>query len=172
MLLVGSPGAGKTTLAGRVVDVLRERGEPLAGFMTVEIRRGGRRTGFTIRGIGGLERTMAVRGGGPPHVGAYGVDLHAFEEVALLELENGLELGSTLVVDEIGKMELLSAAFRDLVPRIFDAPRVLATAGEHHDAVLDGLRRRVDVRVLTVHAQEPDPGHIADLVTDVRATAL
>src|SRR5438132_1541000 len=116
VLITGSPGAGKTTLTGRVVDTLRDRGEPLAGFMTFEIRRGGRRTGFTIRGVGGLERTLAVRGGDPPRVGAYGVDLRAFEEVALLELENGLELGSTLVVDEIGKMELLSDAFRDLVP--------------------------------------------------------
>jgi len=171
VLLTGSPGTGKTTLTGRVVDALRERGETMAGFMTFEIRRGGRRTGFTIRGIGGLERRLAVRGEDPPKVGPYSVDLRAFEEVAILELENGLELGSTLVVDEIGKMELLSRAFRELVPRIFEAPRVLATAGDHHDPVLDGVRRRRDVHVLAVHGRDTDPGHIADLVTDVRATA-
>jgi nucleoside-triphosphatase len=169
VLLTGSPGAGKTTLTAHVVEALRERGEMLAGFMTFEIRRGGRRTGFTIRGIGGLERTLAVRGGRPPRIGAYGVDLRAFEEVALLELENGLELGSTLVVDEIGKMELLSPAFRDLVPRIFAAQRVLATAGDHHDPVLDELRLREDVQLVSVH--DADPERIADLVTDVRANA-
>ena len=171
VLLTGSPGAGKTTLTGRIVDTLRDRGEPLAGFLTFEIRRGGRRTGFTIRGVGGLERTLAVRGGEPPRVGAYGVDLRAFEEVALLELENGLELGSTLVVDEIGKMELLSDAFRDLVPAIFAAPRVLATAGDHHDPLLDDLRRRDDIHVVSVHARDSGPDDLADLVTDVRATA-
>jgi nucleoside-triphosphatase THEP1 len=171
VLLTGSPGSGKTTTAGRVVDTLRSRGEVLAGFLTTEIRRGGRRTGFTIRGIGGLERTLAVRGGPGPKVGAYGVDLGAFEEVALLELENGLELGSTLVIDEIGKMELLSQPFRELVPRIFGSPCVLATVGDHHDPVIDDLRRRGDVHTLPVHAREVDPDWIADLVTDVHASA-
>ena len=171
VLLTGSPGSGKTTLAGRVVDTLRDRGEPLAGFVTSEIRRGGRRTGFTIRGVGGLERTLAVRGGPGPRVGAYGVDLAAFEEVALLEIENGLELGSTLIVDEIGKMELLSPRFRELVPRIFDAPCVLATVGDHHDPILDALRGRDDVIGMPVYARDIDPDDLADVVTDVRAAA-
>jgi nucleoside-triphosphatase len=171
VLLTGSPGSGKTTLAGRVVDVLRERGEPLAGFVTSEIRRGGRRTGFTIRGVGGLERTLAVRGRPGPRVGAYGVDLRAFEEVALLEIENGLELGSTLVVDEIGKMELLSARFRELVGEIFRAPCVLATVGDHHDPLLEEIRGRRDVIALAVYARDIDPHDLADVVTDVRAAA-
>jgi len=169
VLLTGSPGCGKTTLAGRVVDVLRTRGELLAGFLTAEITRGGRRTGFTIRGVGGLERTLAVRGGPGPKIGAYGVDLAAFEEVALLELENGLELGRTLIVDEIGKMELLSEAFRELIPRIFDAPCVLATIGEHRDAVTDELRRRNDVTLVPVSGRDVDASLLADVVTDVRA---
>jgi nucleoside-triphosphatase len=171
VLLTGSPGSGKTTLSGRVVESLRSRGEVLAGFLTLEIRRGGRRTGFTIRGIGGLERTLAVRGGPGPKVGTYGVDLGAFEEVALLELCNGLELGSTLIIDEIGKMELLSQRFRELVPEIFESPRVLATIGESHDPVIDDLRRRGDVHTVSVHTRDVDPERIADLVADVRATA-
>lgn len=172
MLLTGSPGSGKTTVAGRVVEALRERGEPLAGFLTAEIRRGGRRTGFTIRGVGGLERTLAVRGGPGPRVGAYGVDLKAFEEVALLEVENGLELGSTLVVDEIGKMELLSERFRGLVPAIFESPCVLATVGDLHDPLLDELRSRADVLTLPVFGREIDAAELADVVTDVHASAL
>jgi nucleoside-triphosphatase len=171
VLLTGPSGSGKTTVAVRAVDELRSRGEVLAGFVSAEIRRGGRRTGFTIRGIGGLERTMAVRGGPGPKIGAYGVDIHAFEEVALLELENGLELGSTLVVDEIGKMELLSPAFRDLVPRLFEAPRVLATVGELRDPLLDDVRHRGDVIDVSVFGGPVDPAHVADLVTDVHAAA-
>ena len=182
IILTGPPGVGKTTLTLQVVDVLRDRGEMLAGFTTSEIRRGGRRTGFTITGLGGLERTLAVAGGTPvrggryapstgPRVGSYSVDVAAFEEVALLELQNGIELGSTLVVDEIGKMELLSDAFRELLPAIFDSTRVVATMHAHSHPVTDELRRRPDVRVIEVQRGDRDRQavRIAELVGDAAA---
>ena len=136
------PGAGRRRSTKAVVHRLRDRGETLAGFTTSDIRRGGRRTGFTITGMGGLERLLAVRGGPGPKVGSYGVDVRAFEEVALLEIENGLELGATLVIDEIGKMELLSAAFRELVGRAMEADRVIATVQAHADPFTDAIKRR------------------------------
>lgn len=168
VLLTGPPGAGKTTLTRRVVDELRERGEPLAGFTTSEIRRGGRRTGFVVVGIGGLERTLAVVGGRGPRVGSYGVDVAAFEEIALLELQNGLEIGSTLVVDEIGKMELLSAPFRELVPQIIEAPQLLATVPAQGDALVEELKRRPDVVLIDLarSGRNEDPRALADLVVD------
>ena len=153
VLLTGPPGAGKTTLTNRAAQLLRERGEPLAGFVTSEIRRGGRRTGFTITGMNGLERTLAVRGSTEPVVGGYSVDIAAFEEVALLEIESGLDLGSTIVVDEIGKMELLSERFRNLLPLIFEAPRVLATVHAHSDPLTDELKSRADVRTVDVQRE-------------------
>jgi nucleoside-triphosphatase THEP1 len=168
VLLTGPPGVGKTTLTLAAVDILRARGESLAGFTTSEIRRSGRRSGFTITGLGGLERTLALRGAPGPRVGNYGVDLAAFEEVALLELQNGIELGSTLVVDEIGRMELLSEAFRELVPDVLSASRLLATVPEHRHPVTDDLKRRPDVHLVQVirgkRAEQAE--RVADLVLE------
>ncbi len=173
LLITGPPGSGKTTLTLHAVEILRARNEVLAGFTTSEIRRGGRRTGFTITGLGGLERTLAVRDGKGPKVGSYGVDVHAFEEVALLELENGIELGSTLVVDEIGRMELLSDRFRDLLPEIMSAPRLLATIHMHADPATDEIKRRPDVVLLEVDRGRggEQAEEIADLIQDVRLGA-
>jgi nucleoside-triphosphatase len=156
VLLVGPPGSGKTTIATRVVSLLRDRDEPLGGFTTKEIRRGGRRTGFVVTGVHGVERTLAVRGGSGPLVGGYSVDVDAFEEVALLEIESGLDLGHTLVVDEIGKMELLSERFVRLIGAIFGAPRLLATVQSAHHAVTDALKVRSDVEVVHLPVADRD----------------
>lgn len=165
VLIDGPPASGKSTLAVRTVDVLRERGEQLFGFTTSEIRRGGRRTGFTVTGVASrLERVLAARGADGPQVGSYGVDVEAFEEVALIELENGLELGATLVVDEIGKMELLSDAFAALVPRLFEAPRLLATVQRRPDAPIAAVVRRTRLR--RIGLPRPDRADLPRLVAD------
>lgn len=168
VLLTGPPGVGKTTLVLDVVDILRENGEVLAGFTTSEVRRGGRRTGFTVRGLGGRERTLAVRGGPGPRVGSYGVDVEAFEDVALLELQNGVELGSTLVVDEIGKMELLSDAFRSLIPEIFAAPRLVATVQAQPHPLTAPLKERRDVHLVEIERgrRHEQASAVAALVMD------
>ena len=154
ILLEGRPGIGKTTVATRLADLLRERGVDVRGFVTRELRDRGRRVGFAIETFDGRQATLAhVDLGGPPRVGKYGVDLEAFERVALPALEEPPERGVVLL-DELGKMELASERFRDTALRLFDAPvNVIATTHVSRYSLTDSLKRRRDVeRVQVTHA--------------------
>ena len=74
---------------------------------------------------------------GPPPVGRYGVDLAAFDRVALPALHTPA-IGGVVVVDELGKMELASAAFRAAVLELFG--RDVAVAGHSIDGVKQAAR--------------------------------
>jgi nucleoside-triphosphatase len=87
---------------------------------------------------------------GPPRVGRYGVDLAAFDRVALPALRTP-RTGGVVIVDELGKMELASAAFRDAVMQLLERDvAVVATVHQARDRFTDALRRRPDIRVVRV----------------------
>jgi nucleoside-triphosphatase len=165
ILLEGRPGIGKTTVAVRLADLLLEREVEVTGFVTRELRERGRRVGFTIETFDGRKATLAHVGfSGPPRVGKYGVDLKAFERVALPRLERP-QRSAVVVIDELGKMELASERFRAAARGLFDEPvSVVATTHVFRDALTDALKRRDDVvRVRVTHASRGDlPRELAD----------
>jgi nucleoside-triphosphatase len=121
---------------------------PLAGFFTEEIREGRARVGFRIETFAGDRDVLAhVDLAGPPRVGKYGVDLEAFERLALPALEP--PAGGVTIVDELGKMELASARFRDAVTGFLDtgAPLV-ATVHAFRHPFTDELKRRPGVELV------------------------
>jgi nucleoside-triphosphatase len=151
LLLEGRPGIGKTTVARRLLHLLREAGVPVGGFTTAELRTGGRREGFLVEAASGAHALLAhVDLPGPPRVGRYGVDLAAFDRVALPALRTP-RTGGVVIVDELGKMELASAAFRDAVMQLLERDvAVVATVHQARDRFTDALRRRPDIRVVRV----------------------
>ncbi|MFL5821000.1 MAG: nucleoside-triphosphatase [Solirubrobacteraceae bacterium] len=162
VLLEGRPGAGKTTVARRFWHLAREAGIAITGFVTEEIREEGRRTGFRLETTAGRRGVLAhVEFGGPPRVGRYGVDLGALERLAIPALE---AQSAVTVVDELGKMELASEAFRSAVAGLFgrsDAV-VVATVQSARHPFTDELKRRSDVDTLPVRAANRDqlPGQL------------
>jgi nucleoside-triphosphatase len=166
ILLEGRPGVGKTTAVRRLASLLRTRAP--VGFTTEEIREGTARVGFALETLDGRRAVLAhVAFSGPPRVGRYGVDLRVMDKLALSALAP-LSLspapGDLALIDELGRMELSSPAFRKAVGELLTAGiDVVATVHTHHDPFTDALKRRAGVEVVRVTEQNRDalPGELA-----------
>ena len=167
LLLEARPGAGKTTAFSRLAELLRESGVDVAGFTTEELRESGRRVGFMVESVDGAQETLAhVELPGPPRVGRYGVDLEAFERVALPALD--APPGAVVLIDEIGKMELASQRFRSSVEQLFDGPNALAaTLQVARNPFTAALKRRPDVELIRLTAANRNelPKQLVDRLT-------
>jgi len=148
-LVTGKPGVGKTTLVQKIIE--RMRSVNMAGFCTAEIRCLGSRLGFELRGLNGERRTLAhVEIDSRNRVGRYGVDTNGFEEFleALDLLNPEVEL---IVIDEIGKMELFSNRFRDLVRNTLNSDKqVLASIALKGNEFIREIKQRLDIHLLEV----------------------
>lgn len=122
LLLTGHPGCGKTTAVREVVRRLEGR-VAMNGFWTEEVRDGGRRIGFDGVTLAGERFALARLTGETPFVlGPYHVFVEGLERVGLPALEPGDGL---VILDEIGKMESFSVAFRERVEGILAGPSAL-----------------------------------------------
>jgi nucleoside-triphosphatase len=124
---------------------------PASGFYTVEVREGGRRLGFRVVTLEGQQAPLAhVNTRSRHRVGRYGVDVAAFERVALPSLTLGPPT-QLLVIDEIGKMECFSHAFRETVVQVLDAATpALATIALRGTRFIEGLKAREDVELVQI----------------------
>jgi nucleoside-triphosphatase len=145
-LLTGRPGVGKTTVIRAVVDQL---GQQAGGFYTEEIREGGKRTGFRLIALDGPRGILAsVNRSSCYRVGKYSVHLDDLERVGMAAIQRALEgpWVDVVVIDEIGKMELFSSAFRKVVQQALDGPKiVLATVMSRPQPWADAIKARSDV---------------------------
>lgn len=146
ILLMGRPGVGKTL---SVKTVAAEFRNIAGGFTTGEIRERGIRKGFSVTTLDGTSGVLAhVDSSALLRVGKYGVDVAAFERIALPALREAMSGKQIVVMDEIGKMELASPRFCGLVREVLDSPSIVLATVMHPFA--DETKRRGDVEVLEV----------------------
>jgi nucleoside-triphosphatase len=162
LFLTGSPGVGKTTLVRAVVK--RLEGLKCAGFYTEEKRQGGERIGFRIVTLRGEEGVLASVGRAAPRVGRYSIHLEEFEELVLPELDPGTSPADLYVIDEIGKMELLSSKFRRKLSALLAQPtHLVATVAKKGNGFIQQIKRRTDIELIEVTRKNRDqlPDEIA-----------
>jgi nucleoside-triphosphatase len=155
ILITGLPGSCKTTLIQKLADKLRDY-DP-AGFYTEEIRSHGTRTGFRLTSLDQKKTgTLAHVDIKEHRIGKYGVDLPGFEQflgtLRLLDPRPRLAM-----IDEIGKMECLSAKFHDLAASLLDSPvPVIATIALKAGGFIDEVKHRPDVRLYELTGKNRD----------------
>jgi nucleoside-triphosphatase len=147
LLLTGQPGTGKTALIKEALARTRVNG---GGFYTEEIRTGGIRQGFQIVTLHGQEATLAhVNISSPYQVSKYRVDIDALDRVGVSALRQALKEADLVVIDEIGKMELLSPRFKEAVTQALNSgKRILGTIMLNPHPFVDEIKRRPEVEVL------------------------
>jgi nucleoside-triphosphatase len=163
--LTGRPGIGKTTAVKRVVELLSGRAE---GFWTEEVRRGGRRWGFKVVRTDGVECPLAsVEGNSPYRVGRYRVFVDEFERCAVPFLRELLIKKPYLtVIDEVGKMELLSKEFENLCRRVLeeDGNFLITLPLKNFHPLISEFKRRFKVIHLTLENRDKVPLEIVRIL--------
>ena len=148
-LLTGRPGTGKTSLIKQAVAGMRGKA---GGFYTEEIRSRGIREGFRLVTLDGQDATLAhVNIDSPYRVSKYGVDIDSLDRVGVPALHQAARQCDLVVIDEIGKMELFSADFREAVSQIIGSgKRVLGTIMFNANPWADAIKRQPQVNLVTV----------------------
>ena len=149
LLLTGQPGSGKTALVKEALARTKVKG---GGFYTEEIRTSGIRQGFRIVTLDGQEAILAhVSISSPYQVSKYRVDTDALNRVGVSALRQALEESDLVVIDEIGKMELLSPQFKEAVMQATNSGKqVLGTIMLNHHTFADEIKGHPQAEVLSV----------------------
>lgn len=111
----------------KVIESLKAKGIKVGGVLTPELREAGKRVAFLVKDVHtGAEALLAsTQHRSPYKVSKYYVSIKNFERIALPALDFALKGCKVTVVDEIGKMELLSQVFKQKLEEILKSDKLL-----------------------------------------------
>ena len=152
ILLTGKPNTGKSTAIKKIVNMLGPK--RCAGLLAQEIRDDQERVGFLTRGIRTGEEVILAHK--EIHfeyaVEDFGVDVSSFERVCHKELETALndETVKFVIIDEIGRMQVMSPLFRELLAKLAASGKPLIATICHEDEIdfIRDFKKREDAELI------------------------
>ena len=157
ILITGKPNTGKSTAIHKIVDMLgRKR---CSGLLAEEILVNNERVGFSTYGIQSKDKiTLAhVDIDKKYAVEIFGVDLKALESLSEKELDIALRDDKIkfIIVDEIGRMQVMSEKFRNLLDKIADSNKILIASICFEDEVeyIRDFKNRDDVELIILNEE-------------------
>ncbi|MCJ2513102.1 MAG: NTPase [Candidatus Thermoplasmatota archaeon] len=154
--ITGMPNVGKTRTLLKIIEFLEEAGYKLEGMITKPILKKDERVGFIVEDFLTLENEVFahIDFDVKDKVGDYGVDISALEKIGVPAIERAISDDHVhiIIIDEIGKMEMLSEKFCDTVIEALDSdkPIVVTLHKKSRTPLLQDVRRRDDIRILEV----------------------
>lgn len=126
IFISGFPGCGKTTLMMLLLEELKKQRKKVAGILTREIRTKKGREGFFIEDITTEKKLIiaSTKLKEGPKVSKYHVNVDAIDLITKLA-EKNFENAEIILIDEIGKMELYSAAFHEMIKKVLNSSKIV-----------------------------------------------
>jgi nucleoside-triphosphatase len=129
ILITGKPRSGKTTLIKRISQSVPD--VSFGGFYTEEIKEKGRRLGFRLITVNGKSGILAHQNlSSDIRLGNYKLNLETLDTIGIESIKEALKKNAVIIIDEIGKMEILSKKFCQLIEELWykeNPPIIIAT---------------------------------------------
>ena len=158
IFLTGAPSSGKTTVIKKIIENLNH---PANGFYTEEERVDGKRVGFLMKTLDGRKGYLAHQDiKSDFYIRRYGVSIENIESIAvpsITPVENNI-----IILDEIGKMECFSPAFKQATTNAIDASNIVIgtiTLGGD-DFIREIKKKDMEISEVTVDNRDLLPGII------------
>jgi len=154
--ITGMPSVGKTQTIIKIIEFLEENGYKVEGMITEPIIEKKKRVGFYVVDWQTREKEVFahIDFDSKEKVGKYGVDIGALEKIGIPAIEKAItdESINIIVIDEIGKMEMMSERFCEVVIDAMDSdkPIMVTLHKKSRSPLLQDVRRRDDIRILEV----------------------